>query len=364
MPRLSDALLEVTSREPAPATSRGGLPRARPVTRVTRAELRDAVVVNHRATMPPPLFILAIPRSFTSLVCAMLGQHPQMFGLPETHLLCERTVDSWLRRAAQEPWPMSHGLVRAIAQLYFGAQDERTVRWASEWVRARGPLDTEQLFKLIANRVHPLRVVEKSPSTTDNVETMRRALDWFPDAYFLHLVRHPRGYGESIMRLAERKRQPIPMAHWLVQIASDPASNQATATADKPVILDPQHGWFERNAMIRDFMASVPGDRHMMLRGEDLLLRPDVTLRRVADWLDLRIDEEAIDQMKHPERSPFAFLGPPQARYGNDGNFLEDPAFRPKGGHVNGLEGSLSWRRKGEGFLPHVKELAGEFGYR
>jgi hypothetical protein len=328
------------------------------------ADLRDAVVVNFRATLPPPVFVLALPRSFTSLVGAMLGQHPQMFGLPETHLLCERTVASWLRRAAEAPWPMSHGLFRAIAQLHFGAQDERTVRWARDWVRSRAALDTEQMFKLIADRVFPLRVVDKSPSTIDNVETMQRALAWFPNAFFLHLVRHPRGYAESIIRLAGRKRQPVAQGHWLVRIASEPGARGEGGSKEQPLRLEPQHGWFERNAMIREFLTSLPTGQHMLLRGEDLLLSPDRTLERVADWLGLRADGGAIGEMKHPERSPFAFLGPPQARYGNDGNFLEDPELRPSRARVDGLEGPVSWRPDGEGFLPHVKELAEEFGYR
>ena len=33
--------------------------------------------------MAAPLFLLAPPRSYTSLINAMLGQHPQAFGLPE-----------------------------------------------------------------------------------------------------------------------------------------------------------------------------------------------------------------------------------------------------------------------------------------
>jgi hypothetical protein len=295
----------------------------------------------------------------------MLGQHPQMFGLPETHLFGQRTVAGWLKHAAQAPWPMSHGLVRTVAQMYFGAQDERTVRWAWEWLRARAALDTEQMFKLLADRVHPLRVVDKSPSIIDSVDGMRRAYDWFPDAHFLHLLRHPRGYGESIMKLAERKSQQkaIPNEHWLVRIASDRSSNHQMEKIDESVVLDPQHGWHERNVMIRDFMVSVPPDHQMTLRGEDVLLRPDGTLRRIAAWLGLRTDDDAIEQMKHPERSPFAFLGPPRARYGNDGIFLENPVLRPSRGHVGGLDGSLSWKSDGQGFLPHVKKLAEEFGY-
>jgi hypothetical protein len=37
-----------------------------------------------------PLVILAPGRSYTSVVCTMLGQHPQMYNLPELHLFaCE-----------------------------------------------------------------------------------------------------------------------------------------------------------------------------------------------------------------------------------------------------------------------------------
>jgi hypothetical protein len=333
---------------------------------VSPAELRDAVTVNYRSTLSPPLFVLAMPRSFTSLVCAMFGQHPEMFGLPETHLLCEPTVQKWVDRSDQASWPMSHGLVRAVAELYFGRQDERTVRWANAWVRARGELTTEQLFKLIADRVHPLRVVDKSPSTIDNVATMRRAFEWFPDGYFLHLVRHPRGYAESILKLAERKlqRHPIPSSHWLVQFAAVREPATPATERDTSVVLDPQHGWLQRNTMIRDFMASLPTDRRMTLRAEDVVLQPDTTLRGIADWLGLRTDQEAIEQMVHPERSPFAFPGPPRARYGNDGNFLDNPALRPSKGQIEGLEEPLAWKPGEEGFLPRVKELAADFGYR
>jgi hypothetical protein len=38
-----------------------------------------------------PLFILAPPRSFTSVICGMIGQHPQMYGLPEVNLFAGET---------------------------------------------------------------------------------------------------------------------------------------------------------------------------------------------------------------------------------------------------------------------------------
>lgn len=45
--------------------------------------------------MLEPLFILAPPRSFTSVVCAMIGQHPDMCGLPEVNLAIAGRMDVW-----------------------------------------------------------------------------------------------------------------------------------------------------------------------------------------------------------------------------------------------------------------------------
>ena len=67
--------------------------------------------------------------------------------------------------------------------------------------------------------------------------------------------------------------------------------------------------------------------------------------------------------MKHPERSPFARVGPATARLGNDINFLLDARIRPARVHRYSLDGPLPWRSDGKGFSPRVVKLATEFGY-
>ena len=46
----------------------------------------------------------------------MLGMHPQMYGLPETHIFREETVSLWLQTAGTETFEMADGLLRAVAQ--------------------------------------------------------------------------------------------------------------------------------------------------------------------------------------------------------------------------------------------------------
>jgi len=119
------------------------------------------------------------------------------------------------------------------------------------------------------------------------------------------------------------------------------------------------------------FLAALPAAQKIRIRGEDILHQPDHHLRHILAWLELCADSDAIEPMKHPERSPFAGFGPRGARFGNDPFFLKNPALRPHRDSrrledrvkPQSLAGSLSWREDGAGFSPKVQQLAREFGY-
>jgi Sulfotransferase family len=315
--------------------------------------------------LPPPVLILACPRSFTSVVCAMLGQHPQMYALPETHLFCEETLKAWIDRAARVPWPMADGLVRAVAQLYFGEQNAGTVRMARKWLDDRAGLSTDQVFRLLSTTVYPAILIDKSPSTVDNREILHRTYSKFPQAQFIHLLRHPRGYCESVIKLIDEKAsyKPIPPTHWLLKFASGNLPEGYSRDRAERVVLDPQNRWYSRNHLIREFLKSVPARQQIRILGEDLLARPAENLKKIAEWLDLRTDVSEIEKMTHPERSPYSFIGPPGARLGNDGHFLNNPSLQASQPISQDLEGRLSWRNDDQGFYPRVKALARGFGY-
>jgi hypothetical protein len=88
-------------------------------------------------------------------------------------------------------------------------------------------------------------------------------------------------------------------------------------------------------------------------------------LLQLCEWLGLRRDPEAIDQMLHPERSPYACPGPRGAPLGNDINFLESPKIDPARlaqAAQPTLAGELSWR-PGQTFDRQTMKLARQFGY-
>ena len=122
--------------------------------------------------------------------------------------------------------------------------------------------------------------------------------------------------------------------------------------------------WHALNRTILEFLESVPPDQKHTVRGEDLLAGSEETLRGIARWLGLRTDSEALEEMRHPERTSFAPYGPASAPFGSDLYLLQSPIRRPGWLMPRSLEEPVGWRDDRQGFFPEVKELARQFGYR
>ena len=302
-----------------------------------------------------PLFILAPPRSFTTVVCAMIGQHPQMLGLPETNLFAR---DSYveLQEMYRKLSRLQHGLLRSVAQLGLGAQSAENVEVAKRWLCSHARDSTATLFNDLAAWALPHRLVDKSPLHVYNRDNLARIRRAFPNAFYLHLTRHPRGTCESMYALRQRVQKPRPRGGSLNELDADPGMGARRGA------IDPELVWLSPHRTIVDFLKAVPPARQMRVRGEELLADPDTHLARIAAWLGIADDPTAIERMKHPEDSPFACFGPPNARFGDDPNFLEKPWLRPYQHKTQDLEGSLSWDTQ-LGFSSMVKEWAQRFGY-
>ena len=156
------------------------------------------------------LIILCPPRSFSSVVAAMIGQHPELYGFPELQLFSDESMDTLLirreKRAKRRPlgWPdssrrKSSGF-KTRAQPFKRSIDPRT------------PLLEHQAD---ARLRHPSRGPEdrggKITRISSRFSYMERAARDYPDAYFLHLTRHPvsarQGIEEFFGSKTERARR-------------------------------------------------------------------------------------------------------------------------------------------------------------
>jgi len=296
-----------------------------------------------------PVVILAPPRSFTSVLAAMLGQHPQLYGVPELNLavadtMAERTIqlDRW--RFAE------HGLLRAVAQLLAGSQTVETIVLARAWLAVRQHSPCMAIFRELSERVAPRRIVEKSPLNCWRPEFLQRLRAAMPNTYWIHLVRNPKTQGASVDR------------NWRDAAA---VSLDAFDRSTNPPTIDFQRPWFVIHMNILNFLRGVPASHQMRLRGEDVLREPDQHLAGIAAWLGVTYNSAAIEAMKHPEASAYACLGPVNSLFGNDPEFLRSPALRkPSTSQEIALAGPVSWRNDGKGLSPEVTQLARHFGYK
>ncbi len=295
------------------------------------------------AAVRPPFFILCPLRSFSSLVCGMLGQHPDFLGLPELNLFLDDYVSDLHRKLRRRGRAhATNGVLRALAELQFGGQSEANVDEAQHWLNEADRSCQDVCDHIIA-LASPKAIIDKSPATVMKPEHLDRMYEMYPDAFFLHLTRHPRPTCKSMIDLVSRNSE------WGGKFDSER--------------MDPENVWLQAHTNIVEFCSSLPLGQSMRIQGEQLLSNLEIYLPQIFEWLEARTDAEALEEVMHPERSPFACEGPPNAKYGNDPNFLANPALRRGQVKTSTLEGPLDWNPEAE-FRPETLKLAREFGYQ
>lgn len=283
----------------------------------------------------------------------MLGNHPDMFGLAETNLLAAETLGE-LARFHRIRGRMRHGLLRSVAEIGFGEQSEETVAAADAWLTDNPELSTIEMFQVLGEWVGARTLIEKSPSHVYTRGTMKRMQRGFPDAFYLHLTRHPVSTWLSNKEIRDKIFESKKKLGNFTELSKDVIQDGSD--------LDPDSLWLRPHLSILEFLESVPDDNQLRIRGEDFLERPKLYLRLICEWLDKRCDDDALDAMLHPERSPFAMYGPANARFGNDPKFMESPQLRPYKDKRLPLE-SVIVSGKTVKFSDAIIEYAKLFGY-
>lgn len=289
--------------------------------------------------MHEPVIILTCMRSYSSLVSAMLGQHPALYTLPEINPFVGPTIGAIIDVLMMVRPRSLDGLLRLVAELEFGGQTRETVEDGREWLRARRGWPTARFLGHVSQRIAPRRFVEKSPSTVVTTDGIKNALRTYPNAFYLHLHRHPSAVCRSLAAIARSGERPQRRGK------------------------DPETSWYKANSAILWAAGRVPPGHFMSVRGKDVLADPDRYLAQICAWLDLETDPGILAAMRHPERSPFASLGPENAPFGNDPGFLREPAYTQRPISDPALSAELDWARPGRRLKSRTIALAHQLGY-
>lgn len=298
------------------------------------------------------LMLLSPPRSFSSLVSTMIGQHPEIYGFPELHLMMRDTVGEvlrWERRCQRFLGPP--GLLRALAELDWGAQTAENVLEAANWIEDRSDWPSAKMMDYIMDRAAAVTgakfCLEKSPSITFLPRGLERVRKAWPDALYVHVTRHPVSLKKSMDEFVE-------------------TSHRFTDEEKRIRLENSMTAWPVTQRNILDFCASLAPGQYLRIRGEDVLADATGVMRQVAEWLGLRTDDAAIAAMLRPEESPYASLGPVNAPFGNDPKFVASPTFRPgrlREARLETFFASPEGQRMDEARRSYLAQLAHCLGY-
>ena len=262
---------------------------ARPRARITGADvdrLRAAVPTvpfvsgSSGEPNPPAIFILAPPRSGTTLLRVMLAGHAELFAASELQLL---GFDTLRQRAAAYTGRFSvwlDGTVRAIMEAEGLDADAAK---ASIAAGEAADLTTKQLYRRLQDAVAPRILVDKSPSYALDLEALRRAEAWFDGARYVHLIRDPAATIDSFVR------RHVDQVLYLDDHPFEPAQLAELV-------------WTASHSTITDFLATVPSERWVRLRYEDLVVDPARELRAVCAGLGVAFDPAILRPYEGLER--------------------------------------------------------------
>lgn len=244
---------------------------------------------------PPALFILAPPRSGTTLLRVMLAGHPGLFAAPELQLLGFETL-----RERREAYQGTHALwleggIRALMEVHHC--DDEAAKHIMADLEAR-ELTTGDFYRYLQDAIDGRMLVDKSPSYAMDPNALARAERDFADPLYVHLVRHPyamvtsfEGYHmEQVLYLREHPYSPRQLGE-LVWLAS------------------------HRNTL--DFLAGIPQHRQYMIRYEELVTRPHLVMQEMCARLGIAFDDGLLRPYDNLDRKMTDGLKPDSTPMGD-----------------------------------------------
>jgi thioesterase domain-containing protein len=222
-------------------------------------------VADAEARNPPAVFVLAPPRSGTTLLRVMLGVHPALFAPPELELLSFTTMAA--RRTAFQGrdsfW--LEGVIRAVMEARGCAAGE-----AEHIVEEteRSGWTTRRFYRALQDWIGDRTLVDKTPSYTLDPVVLQRAEDGFAGARYIHLIRHPQATNRSFEQAKLEQiffRRPHPFhRRQLAELV-----------------------WTVSHENILSFLAGIPEERRHSVRFEDLVRDPGPVLAALCAFLGL-----------------------------------------------------------------------------
>ncbi len=231
---------------------------------------------NNKTKNTPAIFILAPPRSGTTLLRVMLAGHPQLFAANELQLLhfdnLKERADAYTGKFAL--W--KEGAVRALMQLLnISTEDAKSIIQEKELQAT----SSQEFFKYIQGLLGDRLLVDKSPSYALDPIALQRAESIFENALYIHLHRHP----YSMIKSFEKMRM-----HQVMYLNSH----------DYPARQTGELIWQQSHQNIISFLDNIPQERQFNLAYESLVADPRTAMEQLCQQFNLEFHEGLLSPYK------------------------------------------------------------------
>lgn len=216
-----------------------------------------------RAKNKRAIFVVAPPRSGTTLLRVILAGHPSLFSPPELELLA---FDTLAERDQALSGPYSfyrEGMLRALVEAKGCTADE-----AEAFIRAKivEGWASQELYAHLQSSIGGRVLVDKTASYALSLETLKRAEALFEEPLYIHLVRHPQA-----------------MVHSFVNARLDTVFLRRKHSYNPRQLAELVWQTCHRNILA--LQGQIPARRFIQVAFEDLVREPEVVVRRLCDFL-------------------------------------------------------------------------------
>lgn len=269
--------------------------------------------------MREPLFILSPPRSFSSLVSSMVGQHPELHAFPELQVFNEECLADMMKKNRDRYNRLaSPGSIRAVAEVHEEEQTDESCTRAWLWLQKHAGWSPSQFFDYLRERIDPQIAVEKTPYNSARGAILEKILRTYPNAKYLHLTRSINGNSKSLKEFLKSQDE-------FLGRKEDKNLTGRALTREFPASI-----WYTCHRNILSIKPLIKETNFLQIKGEDLLNHPETVLKHFCTWMNIDTSTTSINAMLRPHESPYAYIGPKIAGGGNDGKFMRQPVLKLK----------------------------------
>jgi len=286
---------------------------------------------------PRAVFILSAPRSGSTLLRAMLGGHPKLFAPPELQLLNYNTMGDRKEQLTGRDAFWLDGVIRAVMELKNCDADE-----ARAFVAGFEEQDVsiKDFYKVMQDELGDSLFVDKTPNYALGKEILQRAEDFFQDALFVHLIRHPYGVIPSFEKAK-------------LHVFYPPFFTEAHHYSVRQLA---ELVWVISHRNILEFLSAIPDDRQFCIRYEDLVTHPAQRMQALCDFLGVGFHPEVLEPQNDSKKRMTDALN-------NLSKMLGDVRFHEH----KGISAAGAWRWKEkltQDYLGDMTwDMAESFGY-